>query len=221
MKKILSMLLVVIMITSVTTITAFSATNDAGDKDYLFFDDFDAIHRCNTGDTTYYYDELYYHYVDENDPDSEIDWSIVYALLYAGNPSLIKGMISDRVLTSSMNVCYTYGWALYDAKTKEFISINKVDIDKYDGFEEALSKVKVGNPLGDADLDGVLTISDATYIQRVLANLDEFSIYDDLSIYDTWGKIYDNPLYFISDIDGDGNRTVLDATTIQMKLAKK
>ena len=221
MKKIISMLLVVIMIMSVTTITAFSATNDAGDKDYLFFSDFDAIHRCNTGDTTYYYDELYYHYVDENDPNSEIDWSIVYALLYAGNASLIKGMISDRVLTSSMNACYTYGWALYDAKTKEFISIDDVDIDKYDGLEEALSEVKVGNPLGDADLDGLLTISDATYIQRVLANLSEYSKYDDLSIYGTWGGKYDNPLNYISDIDGDGNRTITDATAIQVKLAKK
>ena len=57
--------------------------------------------------------------------------------------------------------------------------------------------------LGDADLDGVVTILDATRIQRILAGLNESS--EDAEI--------------TADVDGDGKITVVDATYIQRWLA--
>ncbi len=222
MKKLVALFLVLIMLVSIASITCFSATNDAGDKEYLFIDNFKEIHHLTQpSDISYYYDEVYYHHIDESDIESEIDWAIVYASLYAGSAASIKKLVLDRVITnSSIEVYYPVGWALYDAKTEEFISIDQVDVTKYAGIEQGLVQAHVGNPLGDADLDGELSILDATYIQRVLAKLCEFSLYDDLSDYGLWGTRYDRPLDYISDIDGDGDRSILDATAIQRKLAK-
>lgn len=57
--------------------------------------------------------------------------------------------------------------------------------------------------LGDADLSGVLNISDATFIQMCLADLSESSVIRDLN----------------SDYNGDGKVTILDATAVQLHLA--
>ena len=221
MKKLISLFLVLIML-CVCMMTSFSATNDAGDKEYLFIDSFKEIHHLTQpSDISYYYDEVYYHHIDENDVESDIDWAIVYASLYVGSAASIKKLVLDRVITnSSIEVYYPVGWALYDAKTEEFISIDEVDVTQYAGIEQGLAQAHVGYPLGDADLDGELSILDATYIQRVLAKLCEFSLYDDLSDCGLWGTKYDRPLDYISDIDGDGDRSILDATAIQRRLAK-
>ena len=57
--------------------------------------------------------------------------------------------------------------------------------------------------IGDADLDGSVTILDATRIQRQLAGLFEADILEN----------------YLSDVDGDKNTTILDATCIQRRLA--
>ena len=56
---------------------------------------------------------------------------------------------------------------------------------------------------GDTDLDGSVTIVDATLIQRYLANLDTLSDRQKL----------------VADVDGDGDVTIIDASLIQRKLA--
>ena len=61
----------------------------------------------------------------------------------------------------------------------------------------------IGCPMGDTDLDGELTILDATHVQRYLVGMDDFN---ELKI-------------IIGDIDGDGEISILDATRIQRNLA--
>ncbi len=219
-KRIIALAITLIMLLSAVTIIEVGAVNHAPDKDYLFLDDFDAKHGVYKypDSVNYYYDELYYHYVDENDPNSEIDWAIVYALAYATSEMGIKTIVADRVLATRHDAWYGYGWALYDAETKDFVAIDKVDLSKYEGFVKGLEEAKIGNPLGDANLDGELTVLDATYIQRALAGLCEFDSRDDLSEY--LSRNADIPLDYISDMDGDGERSIFDATAIQMKLAK-
>ncbi|MBQ2971656.1 MAG: hypothetical protein IJE16_03780 [Ruminococcus sp.] len=222
MKKLFSIILIVVILLSAVTVIDAGATNRAPDKEFLFLDDFNSKHGVYEypDPVDYYYDEIYYHYVDENDPESEIDWALVYALAYAGSPMGVKSIVADRVLATGHDVWYKHGWAIYDAQTKEFISVDEVDVTKYSGLEKGFSEAKVGNPFGDADHDGELTVLDATHIQRVLAGLCEFDIRDDLSQYSTWSIKYDRPLDYISDYNRDGERSVLDATAIQMKLAK-
>ncbi len=58
--------------------------------------------------------------------------------------------------------------------------------------------------IGDADDSGIIDVADATYIQRMLASLVEFDAEDEL----------------YADVDLDKNITILDATEIQMWIAK-
>lgn len=220
MRKILALVISLIMLLSAVTSLEVAAVNKAPDKDYLFLDDFDKAQGVYSypENISYYYDEVYYHHVDENDPASEIDWALIYALGYATNNTSVKTIVADRVVSTGHDAWYIFGWALYDAKTKEFIAINNVDVTKYEGLEEGLAQANIGKPLGDADLDGALTILDATYIQRVMARVCEFDSRDDLREY--YEINVDGKLDYISDIDRDGERTIFDATAIQMKLAK-
>ena len=56
---------------------------------------------------------------------------------------------------------------------------------------------------GDVDHDGKVTVLDATRIQRILAEIDENTLFSVMN----------------GDVDADGEMTVLDATAIQKKLA--
>ena len=114
------------------------------------------------------------------------------------------------------SICYPFhtGYAIYDAQLNEIIDIEKADISKYPDFEKGLEEARVGNPFGDADMDSKLTVMDATFIQRALAQMCEFSKFDD-----TYYKVDGVVLKYISDFDRDGERTVMDATAIQHKLA--
>ena len=57
--------------------------------------------------------------------------------------------------------------------------------------------------IGDVDLDGEVTILDATMIQRTLAGIEEL----------------DGIRRFLADTDSDGEVSILDATAIQRRLA--
>ena len=75
------------------------------------------------------------------------------------------------------------------------LSVGAADSDAADGSTALI--------LGDADLDGEVTVLDATHIQRYLADLEELS--DDAMK--------------TADADEDGSVTILDATVIQRWLA--
>ena len=205
MKKLISFVLVLVLLVMVAVTPAFAQTNE---PEYLF--------KHLLPDPVFYnsYDEVYYHYV-----DNDIDWALVYYNPILANPMGIAILVGDRVIASGCLLMYfPVGWAIYDAQLNEIISIEKIDVTKYDGLEQALIDNKVGSPFGDADLDGELTILDSTYIQRALAGLCEFKEFD---VINDWYINYDRPFNYISDIDADGERTVLDATAIQLKIAKK
>ena len=76
---------------------------------------------------------------------------------------------------------------------------------EYDS-EESLAKVTARVDLrfvGDTTADGKVNIRDATYIQKYLANLVEFSSTD----------------REVADVDSDAKITIKDATSLQKKLA--
>ncbi len=209
-KRLVSLVVVFVIVVSACVVPTF-----ATEKEYKY------KHLLPESEHYLNYDEVYYHYVDENDPNSDIDWAIIFCEFFAFTPAPTSRIVLDRVIVSgNIYAYYPVMWAIYDAELNEVISIDKIDVDKYDGLEEGLEEANVGNPFGDADLDGMLNVMDATYIQRALANLCEFKEYDRIQGY-PWGVQYDRPLNYISDIDGDGNRTIMDATAIQVKLAKK
>lgn len=162
----------------------------------------------------YTYDEIEYHYSAQGD----IQWVLVYAMNEYPAPLSTYVVLKDRV------VCYGYYYSpatlysVYDVVKDEFYDISTIEWLDYEGLEQAIEKQEIGVPIGDSDFDRKLTVMDATFVQRVIAELDEFNNYDNISdYYVPRGK---EILKYISDFDRDGERTILDATAIQMKLAK-
>lgn len=215
MKKLISMFIVALMLVSVAVAPAFAYDNITS-GDYLYESKFVDYYITPTyqyeGDF-YSYSELYYHHVDENDPESEIDWVYVNAGTNTQAPWMAKRVVGDRVFYKNCGSRpFEFRHGIYDVKKESFFEITTEILHQYEGLAEALDELKVGTPIGDADMDGMLTILDATYIQRVAAHLCEYDRNDDISGYHKLGEV---DLSYISDADMDGERTVMDATYIQ------
>ena len=214
MKRIISILLAVVLVFSVAVVPTFAETNE---PECLYKDRF--IEYYNLGEESLYelisYNEIYYH-VDGNDPSDAVDWVLIFAYTNLNLDSSCWMILDDsRVLAQhSMDYPFTFGYGVYDVKENKFFGIDSyTDYSKYEDLEEYVN-FHLGRLIGDADEDGGLSVFDATFIQRAIAQLCEFGYRD--YIGDTGCTIE-----YISDFDRDGERTVLDATAIQMKLAKK
>ena len=140
-------------------------------------------------------------------PDCPVPWEQEYRMEINGR--IISGIIG----ASNKDVAYPY--TVYDEHSEAFFSIANVSVDEYEGLAKALTELKIGRPIGDADNDNELTILDATRIQRVLAELENVKDEDEYYYLSVAGA----PRRF-SDYDEDGDVTVLDATAIQRHLAR-
>lgn len=196
-------------------------TDPVDKNDYLFEDTFKKQYYSDHPDEYQYasYSELYYHHTDENDPQSEIDWVLVNASGNMCMPWLVKAIVGDRVFYSyNQYTMYSFRLGVYDVKDGKFYELTDNNYSKYNDVLDVLDKLRLGNPIGDADHDGTLSILDATQIQLVQAQLAQYNSKDDVTSFYclTDGKDID----YISDIDGDGVVSVMDATAIQLKLAQ-
>lgn len=219
MKKLISIILIIVLIMSVVSITAFAETKEHDNLYEVLFVNRYLVNDHNIDIPYYVYDELYYHY-DEN---GVIDWALIYECSYNSPPWNYHGIYKDRILMYGdySPFCFCYG--IYDVKNDKFCDVlrSTIDFDEYEGLEEVLDAQKPGYPIGDADRDGDLTILDATEIQRFLAGITSLS-YEDEVLYYYGYKSWDElslPKY-ISDYDRDGERTVMDATAIQKALVR-
>ena len=81
-------------------------------------------------------------------------------------------------------------------------SVYDKDIDGEESLAEVAANVNLVS-VGDANGDGIVNIKDATLIQKFLANLESFNVFNKT----------------ISDVTDDGRVTIKDATAIQKKIA--
>ncbi|MBR2715303.1 MAG: hypothetical protein IKB73_03750 [Ruminococcus sp.] len=183
------------------------------DENHLYESRFLA-QQMNIVGEVYTYDEITYH----DNEQGDMDWVLVYAQYVYPDPMKTYVIVGDRVAKYDN---YNYGsstlYWVYDVSKDEFLDIMEVDFNQYDGLEDAIYAQQIGVPIGDADKDSKFTVLDATFIQRVQAQLDEYDRED--SVDGAYVSRTDEALRFISDFDRDGERTVMDATAIQMKLA--
>lgn len=223
MKKIFIIIMIVVMLVSSLTIHTFAEENGSESSIELH----EELDTCNLYDTIfkdtfgmgtgYEYDEKYYH----KSSDDEVEWCLVYAINTPGPPAPFYTVLTDYVSLQGGYIPFSTMYGIYDAMEKKFYDLIKLEsFDKYEGLvDQLLSYDKYMYPIGDADKDRKLTIMDATFIQRVEAELCTYneSIDDLRNRFVTPGS---EKIAYISDIDGDGERSVMDATAIQMKLAE-
>ncbi len=216
MKKLVGILLIAVMLMSAVSVSAFANIISG---DYLYEDKFVESFVTTYGDEEpyYAYEEIYYHYVDENDPDSKIDWVLVSATNMNASPWGIKEVVGDRVFFAASELHpFRFNYGVYNVNSGYFFQLEESVLESFTDLAQVLDELKIGYPIGDADLDRKLSIMDATYVQQVAASLAEYDGSDDISGYHDFG----GDLNYISDMNRDGVRSVLDATAIQMKLAK-
>ena len=104
--------------------------------------------------------------------------------------------------------------AVYDVERADFIDAASLVAKEYDGLPRAFDEyVTEGKPLGDLDDDNVISIIDATIIQRCDARIRDYPDNDKIDLY-SWNR---EPMYY-SDFNRDGERNILDVTAIQRYL---
>ncbi len=215
MKKVTCTILVICMITIMASASVVSSNAEIT---YDYKNEFEVAFDYEG--YYYEYEEYYKYYAETNDTDTP-DWVFGSALLNA-EPSPCQGTFGDYVLYSS-GLCEPYylGFFVYVPNENKYYDIIEAWDLGFENLELAFNEcVKNGyygiRLIGDADLDGELSVLDATFIQRALSKQCEFSAEDFVE-----GRcIYGDSLWYLSDFNRDGERSVLDATAIQMKLAK-
>lgn len=211
---ILSILIVLLSVSSVCALDNNGISNDMFIYNYYEKYDVPAI-----------YYEKYYHNTDPDNDKSNIDWVFVNCATDIGeDPSASEYATYAIVDNMMIYVAYYYepfrtGYAIYDVDKNEYTDLLDVDVASYSGLKEYLYSSDIGRPIGDVDVDMKLTIMDATEIQRALAKIIEFGDEDNVRYRYNW--IDDKSITFISDFNRDDERSVLDATAIQLELAKK
>ncbi len=221
MKKIVSIILVAVMFVSVFAVPALAVENDTAQFKYLdeIFERFGATEYYEQQAIMDVYDEVYYHYSDDN--AQEPDWTLVLCPL---NPAPIERkdgtLVGDRILSVVGSACAVFpdGYGVYVREIDEFIALRQSKLEQIvelcPDFIEAIEENEIGQQFGDVDNDGELSIIDATYIQRFLAKL-----YDFIQTYYLVHLDGGNGRISVCDFDRDGKTTIFDVTGIQRKLA--
>ncbi len=157
------------------------------------------------------YDEHYIHYTEGKETP-------VYALISNwGTPSDVQTahIINDMVFEDRAKTPFTYQYGIYIFETGEFYDLIDVPDLDLEGKANIYKSVNYRYRMGDNNGDYNLTIQDATYMQKCLANLEDFRDDDDITEY------FHKPdkKVYISDYNRDGERNIRDVTAIQKKLA--
>ncbi len=208
MKKIICILLAMMMLMSVLFVPAYA--QEIEDSEYLYTDAF-VEQYVGDREVLWKYKEVYYHY----DNNNNVEWCLVHATASSIATNVAAYLkFEDFVLESSDIIRpFALKYAVYDVKKDEFVDLVDIydEISNYEGLLDVLRTLDESVILGDTDGDGVITVLDATNIQRDIAQLE--------SLFDNYTDRRGVRGRF-SDYNNDGKTTIFDATAIQMKLAK-
>lgn len=195
---------------------------------YYELTEFDIPVFTNSGKAGYItnYKELY----DKYDEQGNLEWALVYVnssiplecmepYTVVCNRKLDRYSPAPIDIGAELQTPFTIGYGIYNPSTDCFNDLYYLNGDEYAGLDKMMVELCIGNPIGDVDKDGKVSIVDATGIQQRLANLVEWDdSYDVIQPDELTHKTYD--LAYISDFNKDKIRDIADATSIQQYLAK-
>lgn len=219
--KIISFVLVMILLVSACIIPASAyhygqnAFNTKYAKEFLFAygyteEDFPYLKEAHMT----FYENVYQYNSDGNQVTDESTPDFILSFFNDGLGSWVgcADIIGDYIVTSDNIINNPYGIGLYifSLKDNTIYTLKEAWNAQLPNIEWVLDYV--GDRIGDVDYDDVLTIKDATAIQKHLAEV-EILRYDIHMDEDGNGYVYR------SDFDRDGERTIKDATAIQKYVA--
>lgn len=169
------------------------------------------------GGIGYYEPEVKYCHFDD---DGNMDWALIEVYSFPDLDWEIAMRLDDLIIDcGSEEAIFCFGYGIYDANQDTFYDIYDVRerSEDYPDLKNVLSAFNIGRPIGDADADSIMTVLDATRVQRVLAELESFE-YNGAVYYlhEPGQPILDSTYY--ADYDLDGTVTIVDATGIQRAL---
>ena len=164
------------------------------------------------------YRELYMYYNTTSSTQEIPDYVLVslYTNVYEAMPT--SEVFGEYLIASSIRrIPYKLGYYIYLPQKDMVYELSYAYELQIEGIEKVFIDCGIGRLIGDMDKDRKITIKDATYIQKCLANIQEFD-YDDY--IDGFAYEENPPLLYISDFNRDCKRNIKDATAIQKHLAK-
>lgn len=160
------------------------------------------------------YQELYYYFGTEDDVTPEY---VLIELRSKWESPLPRVSVFGNYLIRDLTATYfKHGYGVYLPFEDRVLSLPEAYRQGVEGIEECIPFCGGVELIGDMNKDGKLSVADATFIQKQIAELEE-DPFDTLENYKYGDE--ELPLRFKSDFDRDGKRTVKDATAVQKYLA--
>lgn len=234
MKRLLSLILAAVLLISGVPITASAAKAATVEEKFKrLLDDYE-FERDDDGwlPTKYYYSELAQY------PEKDPDWVLIQGgMNYAESreEEHIRAMLGNKfVYADKPGAPFKLSFGVYDTKSGAFYDLlDAWDMD-FENLRDRWNALPTFKPpgggvysspryltylMGDADQDGVLTVLDATRLQRILADLEHDDSYT-VSLSKHSAQIRGVPVRSNADYDRDNSLTVMDATKIQRHIAE-
>ena len=219
MKKLISVILALALILSCLPLSAAAKEASVEQKFKLLLEDMEITYRYHQPDRCYYAE------LQKGD-----GWVLIRAGMTDQNPQdgdspKHYAVVGNKLIAAHANAePFKSGYGVYDTHSSAFYDLTDAWGRDFSGLHDAWNAMNADTKIayecsaaiiGDADQDGVLTILDATRIQRILAELNQnpFSMVKASDFY------YGYPIGSTIDFDRDGSFTILDATKIQRSLA--
>lgn len=223
MKKIMSVFLVVVVLALISVIPASAnSTRQFPEVELKYYDRvIEYISNENYTPNPIEYNELQYY---ASETDEEPDWILIGCIVDLDLSLEKHGVyVGDRLLWTMDgmgSIKFPSGYVVYLPETDEFISLTQANVDQViercPEFIETLEKYEIGQVRGDINEDNKIDVFDATYIQRVVADMYDYVTIVKVYEEDTFSSyMYDS----IADFDKDSEVSVMDATAIQRHIA--
>lgn len=176
-------------------------------------------------DEWYSYSELYYYTDGEGSTvfngESTPDYVLIEACTYTSAPIDVFAVFGNYMLHDSHGSPHMLKYYIYTPEDGQIYTLDKAIEAEIDGVMNVFADYGLGELMGDLDGDRKLTIKDATYLQKCLANYKGFELPEEkrgLSVKDDNSP--DKNLICIADFDQNDKINIKDSTAIQKKLAK-
>ena len=219
--KIVSFVLVMILLISACVIPASAFSYIQNGINYKYAKEFLLAYGYTEDDFPYLkeahmtsYNNVYQYNSDGTQVTDESTPDYILSFFNDGLCSWVgcADVIGDYIVTSDNIINNPYGIGLYIFSTRDntIYTLKEAWDAQLPNLEWVLDYV--GDLVGDVDSDDVLTIKDATAIQKHIAEIEGLK-------YDTIMDVDGNGYVYRSDFDRDGERTIKDATAIQKYIA--